>query len=118
MVKSKVKKKKDNTIRSLIIFTGLFAIILVATVFNDIRVIKQNKEETKAYNEKYQKLLEEEASLNSEVIKLQDPEYVARYAREKFMYTKDGELILKIVDGEVLTTDEVDETSDKNKGEE
>ena len=81
-------------------------------------MIKQNKEETKAYNEKYQELLEEEASLNSEVIKLQDPEYVARYAREKFMYTKDGELILKIVDGEVLTTEEVDEASDENKGEE
>ena len=45
----KKKKKKDNTIKSLIVFIGLFSIILVATVFNDIRVIKQNKEETKAY---------------------------------------------------------------------
>ena len=115
---SKKKKKKDNNIRSLIIFIGLFSVILVATVFNDIRVIKKNREETKAYNEKYQELLEEEASLNSEVIKLQDPEYVARYAREKFMYTKDGELILKIVDGDVLTSEEEKGTSNKNKGEE
>jgi cell division protein DivIC len=115
---SKKKKKKDNNIRSLIIFIGLFSVILVATVFNDIRVIKKNREETKAYNEKYQELLEEEASLNSEVIKLQDPEYVARYAREKFMYTKDGELILKIVDGEVLTSEEEKGTSNENKGEE
>ena len=34
------------------------------------------------------------------------------------MYTKDGELILKIVDGEVLTTENVEESSDENKGEE
>ena len=115
--KAKVKKKKDNTIRSLVVFIGLFSIIFVATVFNDLRVIKNNKNETKEYNEKYQELLEEEASLNSEVVKLQDPDYVARYAREKFMYTKDGELILKIVDGEILTSDELDD-SVKNKGEE
>ena len=31
-------------------------------------------------------------------MKLQDPEYVAKYAREKYLYSKDGELIIKIVD--------------------
>ena len=29
-----------------------------------------------------------------EVVKLQDPEYVAKYAREKYLFTKDGELII------------------------
>ena len=43
-------------------------------------------------------LLEEEAALSSQVIKLQDPEYRARYARENQMYTKDGETILIIID--------------------
>ena len=28
--------------------------------------------------------------------KLQDPDYIARYAREKYLYSKDGEFILKI----------------------
>ena len=116
MAKAKVKKKKDKTIRNLLIFVVLFLIILVATVFNDILIIKSNKEETKEYSELYENLLEEEASLNSEVIKLQDPDYIARYAREKFMYTKDGELILKIVDGEILTNDELGEDSKEDKG--
>ena len=38
----------------------------------------------------------EEKKLESEVVKLQDPDYMARYAREKFGYTKDGELILRV----------------------
>ena len=119
-VKSKKStvKKKDNTIKYLIIFIILFSIVLIATVYSDIRLITENINETKEYNKLYEELLEEEASLNSEVIKLQDPEYVARYAREKFMYTKDGELILKIVDGEILTAEEVEEESTDNKGEE
>ena len=119
-VKSKKStvKKKDNTIKYLIIFIILFSIVLVATVYSDLRSITENINETKDYNKLYEELLEEEASLNSEVIKLQDPEYVARYAREKFMYTKDGELILKIVDGKVLTTEEVEENSTNKEGEE
>ena len=111
-------KKKDNTIKYLITFIVLFSIVLIATVYSDIRSITQNVSETKEYNKLYEELLEEEASLNSEVIKLQDPEYVARYAREKFMYTKDGELILKIVDGKVLTTEDVVEEPANKEGEE
>ena len=30
--------------------------------------------------------------------KLQDPEYQARYAREKYLYTKEGEKILTIIE--------------------
>ena len=113
-----VKAIANNTIKKLIIFIVIFTIILIATVFNDIRLIAQNKSETEKYNRLYETLLEEEASLNSEVIKLQDPEYVARYAREKFMYTKDGELILKIVNGEILTKSEVESQEDTKEGEE
>ena len=96
-VKSKKStvKKKDNTIKYLIIFIILFSIVLIATVYSDIRLITENINETKEYNKLYEELLEEEASLNSEVIKLQDPEYVARYARETYLYSLPGEIIIK-----------------------
>ena len=116
--KKSTVKKKDNTIKYLITFIVLFSIVLIATVYSDICSITQNVSETKEYNKLYEELLEEEASLNSEVVKLQDPEYVARYAREKFMYTKDGELILKIVDGKILTTEDVVEEPTNKEGEE
>ena len=34
--------------------------------------------------------------LSGQVNKLQDPEYVAKYAREKYLYTSDGEKIIDI----------------------
>ena len=33
---------------------------------------------------------------NIDADKLQDPDYIARYAREKYSYSKDGEIILRI----------------------
>ena len=39
---------------------------------------------------------EKEDELKATVTKLQDPDYVARYAREKYLYSKDGEIIIRI----------------------
>ena len=41
-------------------------------------------------------LKEKEAELKVDADKLQDPDYIARYAREKYSYSKDGEIILRI----------------------
>ena len=41
-------------------------------------------------------LKDKEAELRVDVDKLQDPDYIARYAREKYLYSKDGEFIIKI----------------------
>ena len=76
----------------------VFLVILVSTIFNDVVQIYNNKKQTEILENKYNELLEEEASLSSEVGKLQDPEYQARYAREKYLYTKEGEKILTIID--------------------
>ena len=96
---SKRKKKNDNKKAfSFIFLCGLFVIILISTVFSDWVQIINNKKQTRELLTEQDLLLEEEASLKSEVTKLQDPDYIARYAREKYMYTKDGEVILKIID--------------------
>ena len=44
----------------------------------------------------YKKALSEEESLKEEINKLQDPEYMAKYAREKYLYSKDDEIVIKI----------------------
>lgn len=51
---------------------------------------KQNLERT------YNDLLEQEATLSSDIVRLKDPEYIARFAREKYLYSKDGEMIIRI----------------------
>lgn len=92
------KSKSTGRIGFLLFAFVLMLVVLIATVFGDIQQVIANKKETEALNNRYIELLEEEASLNSQVIKLQDPEYRARYARENQMYTKDGETILIIID--------------------
>ena len=55
-------------------------------------------QEKKTLDEELIALQEKEEELKVDANKLQDPDYVARYAREKYLYSKDGEYILKIPD--------------------
>ena len=68
----------------------------IIQIFQDWISIVSNKTEIQNLNNYYDELLAEEESLNSEVTKLHDPEYVARYAREKYMYRLRGEFIKKM----------------------
>lgn len=100
--KDKVFQKKYKSEWKQLLFllfaVVVFLVILVSTIFNDVVQIYNNKHQTAELDKRYNELLEEEASLNSEVSKLQDPDYQARYAREKYLYTKEGEKILTIID--------------------
>ena len=58
----------------------------------------KNKQEISLLEESYQELLDTEEALKAEVQKLQDPEYVERYAKEKFLYTKEDEIIIRKTD--------------------
>ena len=98
--KKNIAKKDSSRIGFLLFIVVMFLVILVSTVFGDLQQIIYNKEQTKVLSSKYTGLLEEEASLNSEVNKLQDADYIERYAREKYMYTLDGEKIQIIIDDE------------------
>ena len=55
-----------------------------------------NNSQIKALSAEYENLLSEEEKLESDVTKLQDSEYVMRYAKEKFMYSEDGDTILRM----------------------
>ena len=54
------------------------------------------KNEDKELNVKLDNLKDEEEVLKSEVKKLKDPVYVAKYAREKFLYSGDNEYIIRM----------------------
>ena len=45
---------------------------------------------------KLEELQKEEEELKADVERLQDPDYVARYPTEKYLYSKDGEVIIKL----------------------
>ncbi len=66
------------------------------TLFYHLYTIYQLHQEKNLLEEKYIKLQREADDLQIEINKLSDPEYLARYAREKYSYSKNGEYIIKI----------------------
>ncbi len=67
-------------------------------IFPDWLKIMANKKEVALLQDNYEQLLDNEEALKAEVQKLQNPEYVERYAKEKFLYTKDNEIIIRKTD--------------------
>lgn len=47
-----------------------------------------------------------EKNLENEIVKLKDPEYIARYARENYQYSKDGEYIIQLEKKDEIKTEE------------
>ena len=98
-----MKKKKTNkgAVRRMSLYFLVFVCVLVYSgyvTFVSFGKIIDKYQEKKELEKKYANLISEEELLEKEVNKLQDPEYIAKYAREKYLYSKDGEYIIKIVE--------------------
>lgn len=94
MKRKVTKKQKRRLVLIVVLAIGLFSVLL-KTVLDDWIDIFGKQNEIEALDIKYQALLQEEAELQSEVKKLQDSDYVARYARETYLYSLPGEIIIK-----------------------
>lgn len=95
-MKKRITKK---TKRRLTFLSGIILLlvgVIISSVFKDMCQVLKNKNELAILTDKYNTLLHEEESLQSEIKKLQDSEYVARYAREKFLYSLPNEVIIKL----------------------
>ena len=98
MVKKRRKYTFKTKSRIFIISFVFIAIILTLlyTLFNDLQNINILIGEKKVLMKEKESLKEKQASLNADIERLSDDLYVARYAREKYFYSKDGEIILKM----------------------
>ena len=91
-------KKDKRRILVLIVILIPLLVLFISNVWKYSTQILKNIETKKELDVTYKEKLKEEEKLQSEIIKLQDPDYVARYAREKYLYSKDGEIIIRIPD--------------------
>jgi len=94
-------KKKTKTKRKLRFFSlGIMSmIVIVAVTFTLGKYwieIYEKYQQKKSLEKQLIELQEKELQLKVDADKLQDPDYIARYAREKYLYSKDGEFIIKI----------------------
>ena len=100
MAKKTIKKQKakKSTLRFLVF--GVACINISGTVALSISKlwseIYQKYKEKKDLDQKLVELKSQEKELKVDVEKMQDPEYIARYLREKYLYSKDGEYIIRI----------------------
>lgn len=99
--KAAKKKRKMTPFSKLIcfIFLGVSAYLLFLVgqeVYTTI-TLKQQLEEVQA---KYQEVLDENSQLTSEKEKLEDPDYVANYARGTYLLSKDDEQVFYLPEDE------------------
>lgn len=93
MKKTKKEKKRLFVISTMIVF---LLVVLVKSVANDWTEIMDNSHKIKQLNEEYNNLMAEEEKLESDVTKLQDSDYIARYAKEKYLYSEEGDTIIRM----------------------
>lgn len=113
---AKKKKVSKGAKKRLLVFGTLsFAVIIyffitLATYTLNIIDLKHEK---KQLEDQLLVLKEDEENLNIELKKLQDPDYIARFARENYLYSKNGEYIIKI-QGNDKTTETTDIDHEKS----
>lgn len=98
MAKKKSIKPKKSLKRML--FLGAISLtIIIGTTYTIGKYwieIYDKYQEKKELKYQLSNLKEKQDALQVDANKLQDPDYIARYAREKYSYSKDGEIILRI----------------------
>lgn len=96
---AKKKKSRHNGRFILICFVFVVVIIYLGySLFTSLESINDINKEKQELESRIVDLQEEEKKLEADIQKLQDPTYIARYAREKYLYSKDGELIIRFPD--------------------
>ena len=99
------RRKNKKSKRRLAVFGTISLFVIGYFIFNlcyysyRIMVLEKSKTDLKSELSSLQK---KEETLNGDIQKLKDPEYIAKYARENYMYSKDGEYIIKIESDDVI----------------
>lgn len=113
------RKTTKQIKRRLVITVPVTLVIMIFSLYTAIiefNKVKSYKAENKKLVEQLENLKKEAESLNIEITKLSSPDYIARYAREKYLYSKDGEkvVIVDVIKKE-QKVEENDETLDSLK---
>lgn len=94
------QKKKTRTIRTrgrTRVFLGfgyvVAGVFLIYTLFSSAMSVVQQKEDIATLEQQKEVLLKEKEGLENEKELLNDSDYVTRYARENYVFTREGERV-------------------------
>lgn len=102
----KRKQVTRKIIFVFLIYVVLGVLLLDSLVKTSYQLYTKNKEKKK-FQEELEVLKDTEDELKGQVNKLQDPDYIARYARENYSYSKNGEYIIKLNEEDKTKNDDV-----------
>lgn len=98
---AKTRRISKSTKRRLRVFGILSLVCILYFIFClgfELYKVHELKLEEKQLKEEYESLKKEAEELEVEIDELNNPEYLAKYARENYSYSKDGEYIIKLND--------------------
>ena len=90
---SKVSKRRLAIFGTISIFLIIYA--FSSLIYYNYKVYSL-KQEKKNLNAQMTELKSSQSDYKNTITKLQDKEYLARYARENYLYTKENELVLDV----------------------
>ncbi|AWI10789.1 septum formation initiator family protein [Caldifermentibacillus hisashii] len=99
-----IKRRKKLLIRRLTLFFVFVAIVsytLIKTLYTQASVLNEKQDQLKEVQAEYNQIKENQEILKENITKLQDDEYVGKYARQEYYLSDEGEIIFSIPDKEV-----------------
>lgn len=82
------------TVAGFLTLTSL--VLCITSICTHAYTIQTLRQQESELNNKLNELKKEADNLGDEITKLKDPDYIAKYARENYYYTKDGEYVIKV----------------------
>jgi len=99
-----MKKKKKKHIKyrvrfifAFVVFSSITTMLGYNLVCNIMSINEMNIQK-KELKDQIANLENEKEVLETDILKLEDADYIAKYVREKYFYSKEGELILRMED--------------------
>lgn len=107
------KRRISKASKRRLTFFGTLSLVLIIyfcfSLIYNIYIIYDLTKEKNELEALYVELQEEAESLKIDIEKLNDENYLANYAREHYLYSKDGEYIIQMDDVEQIEEDLSDE---------
>lgn len=94
------RRKVTKASKRRLLFFGTLSIVIIgyfvfSLSYYAMQILKLEQEQ-KQLKQNLTSLKSDEKNLKTEIEKLKDPDYLARYARENYLYSKDGEIVIKV----------------------
>ncbi len=91
----KLSKKERTRLLLSVVAIIFLTITLFSNAYENVLKIYENNTKIDELEIQYQELIIQENILKTEVTKLLDEDYVARYAKERYFYSGENEVIFR-----------------------